>query len=82
MSPENIHQLIELGATGTARTYIKKLAIPNRMELLKSATRWVPASQRSLVFYRDNFAIEFGALSKSDWDCEKAVELYRQAKGK
>lgn len=82
MSPEYLHRLIELGAIEIVRNSIKKLAIPNRMELLKSVVPWVNESPKSLKFYRDNFAIELGALIKSEMNCDKAVELYRQAKGK
>ena len=82
MSPAQIHNLIQAGGEERCRLHLKKLALPQRMETLSQVIPWVNESPKSLKFYRDNFAIELGALIKSEMDCNKAVELYRQAKGK
>ena len=82
MKAEYLTGLIEAGGTDFARKYLKKQPIPQRMELLKEVFHTVNGSPKRLKFYRDNFAIELGALSKGEMNCDKAVELYRRAKGK
>lgn len=80
MSPTTINQLVELGAQTRCREYLKKLALPQRMETLKAAIPWVNETPKTLKFYRDNFSQEIGALLKAEQDIEKAVGLYRRAK--
>jgi hypothetical protein len=80
MTPEQIHNLIQVGGEERCRLYLKKLALPQRMETLRQIIPWVKETPKSLKFYYQNFAIEIGALLKADYDIEQAVQLYRRSK--
>jgi hypothetical protein len=80
MKAFEISNLIKVGGAARARAYIKRLALKERLPLLHDCMPYINDSERSLTFFRDNFAQEIGAMVSADYDYVKAEEIYNRAK--
>ena len=80
MTGPEISTLLRYGANDRVRKYLKKLAINQRLKILQDCVPYVNATQSSLKFFKENFAVEIGAIMAAEQDLEKAETLYRTAK--
>lgn len=80
MTGPEISILIKHGAIDNARKKLKRLGIPDRLRVLNDCVPYVNATPESLKFFKDNFAVEIGAIMAAESDLEKAVMIYRTAK--
>lgn len=80
MKAFEISNLIRVGAVVKVRSYLKRLALKERLPLLRDCMPYVSDSDVHLKFFRDNFAQEIGALVSADYDYEKAEQIYNSAK--
>jgi hypothetical protein len=80
MTTQEVNSLLQVGAKGKVRQYIKKLGIPQRMQFLAGCIPLVKQSQSNLKFFKENFSVEIGAILTAEGDVSKATELYRTAK--
>jgi hypothetical protein len=79
MTGLEIHSLIQAGATDRARKKLKRMGMSDRLKTLKDCIPYVNADSRNLKFFKENFAVELGAIYAADHDLEKAETLYRSA---
>ena len=82
MSPIQISNLLQTGAEQQVRSYLKKLGIRERMRVLHTVIPYVNATPKTLKFFHTNFSMEIGAIISSNFDYDKAAQLYNDAKGK
>jgi hypothetical protein len=80
MTGQEIETLLRYGAVDRARKHLKRLAIPQRMKLLRECIPTVNVTTESLKFFKENFSVEIGALMIAEQDLDKAVSLYRTSK--
>jgi hypothetical protein len=76
MRAEQIINLIEVGGTGRARAYLKKLSLVERLPLLHACFPYITTSNRFL-FFQEHFTVEFVALAETNFNYVKAEERYR-----
>lgn len=81
MRAEKLINLIGVGAQDTARQYLKRLSLKERLPVLHQCIPYVTSSGESLQFFQKNFAQEIGALIAAKYDYERAERLYNSAKG-
>lgn len=80
MTAERIVYLVNAGAYLEVRSRLKRLSLKDRLPTLWETTPYVNSTPECLHFFRENFALELGALMMAKGDFEKAEKLYNQAK--
>jgi hypothetical protein len=80
MRAQEIHALINMGASDRVRQYLKKLSLKDRLPALHDLIPYVDNTPGNLKFFRDHFSVEIGALISAKYDYEKAEKLYNTAK--
>jgi hypothetical protein len=80
MNATQINNLIESGATDNVRQKLKRMGIGERLRTLSKCIPNVDQSGRSLMFFRENFAKEIGAILMAEDDLSKAELLFRAEK--
>lgn len=81
MRAEKLINLIGVGAQDTARQYLKRLSLKERLPVLHLCIPYVKDTPENLKFFQQNFAQEIGALIAAKYDYEKAEKIYNTAKG-
>lgn len=77
MNGPEMTSLIEMGATDSLRSKLKRYGIADRMKHLAQAIPFVGQSEKTLEFFRENFSQEIGALLLSGSDTVRATALYK-----
>ena len=80
MRAQEIHALINMGASDRVRRYLKKLSLKDRLPALHDLIPYVDNTPQNLKFFRDHFSQEIGALISAGYDYVKAEKLYNTAK--
>lgn len=80
MRAQEIHALINMGASDRVRQYLKKLSLKDRLPALHDLIPYVDNTPQNLKFFRDHFSQEIGALISAGYDYVKAEKLYNTAK--
>lgn len=82
MSPIQMSNLLQTGAEQQVRSYLKRLAISDRMRTLHDLIPYVNATGKTLAFFHKNFAREIGALITTNFDYDASAKLYNLEKQK
>lgn len=77
-APEAIH-LIEAGGTDNLRGKIKKLGIHDRLKFLNKCIPYISKSPKSILFFKQHFSMELGAIGTADGDVDKAYVIFERA---
>jgi hypothetical protein len=80
MRPENIIALLKMGAKDKVRLSLKKMSLDQRLPVLRDLVPYLKQDPSLVEFFRDEFRLELGALSKAKWNLEQAESYYRAAK--
>lgn len=80
MQAHQIINLIRCEATSAARQRLKRLSLKERLPVLHECAAHIATTPENLSFFRDNFAVEIGALLATGYDYAAAEKLYRSAK--
>ena len=77
MRAEQIINLIEVGGTGRARAYLKRLALVERLPLIHDCFPYINSRKR-VDFFQEHFAAEIVALVDTKFDYVVAEKRYRE----
>lgn len=80
MRADKLINLIGVGAQDTARQYLKRLSLKERLPVLHQCIPYVKDTPENLRFFQQSFAQEIGALIAAKYDYEKAESIYNAAK--
>lgn len=75
-------QLIEAGGTDNLRRKLKRLGILERLKFLQKCIPYIARSTKSILFFKQHFSKEIGAIGLSDGDIDAAHVIYKKAMDK